>query len=383
VAKSEELNPEIAIALLRTPLYALALEQKARLIPFSGWEMPVQYTGLSQEHLAVRTSAGMFDISHMGKFVLKGKQLIDQLQPLVPSDLSRLQPGQAQYTVLLNPQAGIIDDIIFYYQGEDAVGEQRGTIIVNAATKDKDKAWLLAHLESGKVDFQDLSSEKVLIAVQGPQGVPYLQQFVREELTPVKPFGHLEGTVLGEPAFIARTGYTGEDGFEVMVDPDVGVQLWRSLLGSGVVPCGLGARDTLRLEAAMALYGQDIDDTTTPLEAGLGWLVHLDTKGDFIGRDILEQQRAEGVKRRLVGLEMQGRYIARHGYPVLFTGEAVGVVTSGTLSPTLGRAIALAYVPTQLAKIGQQLEVEIRGKAYSGVVVKKPFYRSPSRLSSQ
>ena len=382
MAKSEELNPQTTPPLARTPLYQLAVEQKARLTAFSGWEMPVQYIGIGQEHQAVRTSVGMFDISHMGKFAFKGRQLLENLQPLVPSDLTRLQAGQAQYTVLLNPQAGIIDDIIVYYQGEDEAGEQRGMMIVNAATRTTDKAWLLGNLEAAPVDLQDLSKEKVLIAVQGPQAAASLQPFVQEDLTPVKAFGHLEATVLGQPAFIARTGYTGEDGFEVMVDPEVGVELWRSLFSAGVVPCGLGARDTLRLEAAMALYGQDINETTTPLEAGLGWVVHLDTKGDFIGRSVLEQQKAAGVERRLVGIQMQGRHIARHGYPVLHEGTSVGEVTSGTLSPTLGKAIALAYVPTQLSKIGQQLEVEIRGKAYPGILVKKPFYRSLSRPSN-
>jgi aminomethyltransferase len=205
---------------------------------------------------------------------------------------------------------------------------------------------------------------------------------VQEDLQPIKAFGHLEATLLGKPAFLSRTGYTGEDGFEVMVDPDVGVELWRSLHNAGVIPCGLGARDTLRLEAAMALYGQDIDDTTTPLEAGLGWLVHLDTKGEFVGREILAQQKATGVQRRLVGLQTQGRNIARHGYQVLSAGKVVGEVTSGTLSPTLGYPIALAYVPTQLATIGQQLEVEIRGKAYPAVVVKRPFYRSKNRVAN-
>ncbi len=381
MAKSEASNPGTAPSLLRTPLYQLALEQKARLTAFSGWEMPVQYTGITTEHQAVRTAAGMFDISHMGKFAFQGKQLIEQLQPLVPSDLSRLQPGQAQYTVLLNAKGGIIDDIIFYYQGEDAAGEQRGVMIVNAATRSRDKAWVFAQIESAEIDFLDLSTEKVLIAVQGLQAAAYLQPFVQEDLTPVTAFGHLEATVLGQPAFIARTGYTGEDGFEVMVDPDVGVELWRSLFLAGVVPCGLGARDTLRLEAAMALYGQDINETTTPLEAGLGWVVHLDSNGDFIGRSVLEQQKAAGVEKRLVGLEMQGRHIARHGYPVMYEGQSVGEVTSGTLSPTLGKAIALAYVPTQLSKIGRQLEVEIRGKNYPAVVVKKPFYRSQNRTS--
>ncbi len=382
MAKSEELKPEIALPLAQTPLFQLAVELKARLTSFGGWEMPVQFSGIGREHEAVRTSAGMFDISHMGKFTLRGKQLISQLQALVPSDLSRLQLGQAQYTVLLNPQAGIIDDIIFYYQGQDDTGEQRGVMIVNAANTGKDKAWLQSHLDLEQVEFQDLSPEKVLIAVQGPSSAACLQPFVQQDLTQVKPFGHLEATVLGQPGFIARTGYTGEDGFEVMVEPDAGVKLWRSLFQSGVIPCGLGARDTLRLEAAMALHGQDIDEITTPLEAGLGWLVHLDSKGDFIGRDVLEQQKFSGVRRRLVGLKMQGRNIARHGYQVLSTGQVVGEITSGTLSPTLNYPVALAYVPIELSQLGQQLEVEIRGKAYPSVVVKRPFYRSKSRVEN-
>jgi aminomethyltransferase len=374
VAKSEA-SPQNPTPLARTPLYQLALEQKARLTAFSGWEMPVQYIGIGQEHEAVRTSAGMFDISHMGKFALKGRQLLEQLQPLVPSDLTRLQPGQAQYTVLLNHQAGIIDDIIFYYQGEDNTGEQRGMMIVNAANLTTDKNWLVGNLDATSVELNDLSTN-VLIAIQGLKAISYLQPFIQADLTPIKAFGHLETTIFGQPAFIARTGYTGEDGFEVMVAPETGVNLWRNLFTSGVIPCGLGARDTLRLEAAMALYGQDIDEATTPLEAGLGWVVHLDTKGDFIGRSVLEQQKANGVEKRLVGIEMQGRYIARHGYPVIYNHQIVGEVTSGTLSPTLGKAISLAYVPRKLAKIGQKLEIEIRGKSYSGVVVKKPFYRA-------
>ena len=373
---------EIALSLTRTPLYSLAQELKARLTSFGGWEMPVQFVGISREHEAVRNAAGMFDISHMGKFTLQGKDLVSQLQRLVPSDLSRLQQGTAQYTVLLNPQAGIIDDIIFYYKGEDAPRKQRGGRFVNAETTVKKKKWLLQHLNPDEVKFQDISPEKVLIAVQGPKAIRCLQPLVQEDLALIKAFGHIEATVLGKPAFIARTGYTGEDGFEVMVDPDVGIQLWQSLLNAGVIPCGLGARDTLRLEAAMAPYGQDIDDTTTPLEAGLSWLVHLDAKGDFNGRAILEQQKSAGVQRRLVGLQMQGRNIARHGYQVLSTGVVVGEVTSGTLSPTLGYPIALAYVPTQLASVDQQLEVEIRGKAYPAVVVKRPFYRSKNRLTN-
>jgi aminomethyltransferase len=358
-------------------LFDLSIALKARMTPFSGWEMPVQYSGISQEHQAVRQQAGLFDISHMGKFVLTGKAVIDQLQYLVPSNLSRLQPGEAQYTVLLTPQAGIVDDLIVYYEGINLTGEQQVTLIVNAATTDKDKTWLLHHLDPDQTQFQDISLEQALVAVQGPQAIQTLQAYVQEDLSAVKRFGHLRGTVLGQPGFLARTGYTGEDGYEVMVAPEVGRELWRSLLAAGVTPCGLGARDTLRLEAAMALYGQDIDETTTPLEAGLGWLVHLEDKGDFIGRSILEQQKQAGLQRRLVGLQLEGRNIARHDYPVLSEGDVVGVVTSGTLGPTLGYPVALAYVPAPLGRVGQALAVEIRGKTYPAVVVKRPFYKSP------
>ncbi len=372
------------MTLSRTALFTEIAALNARMTSFSGWEMPVQFSGIAQEHQQVRTGVGMFDISHMGKFLLQGVGVLDALQTLVPSDLSRLQAGQAQYTVLLNPTGGVLDDLIIYYQGQTETSQgiiERVVVIVNAATRLADWEWMttqlakqLANRESA-IAAQDVSLDRVLIAVQGPEAVSRLQSFVTEDLSLVQRFGHLEGTVLGQPAFLARTGYTGEDGFEVMVSPDVGVELWRSLLAAGVIPCGLGARDTLRLEAAMALYGQDMDATTTPLEAGLGWLVHLDRKGDFIGRAALETQKANGVPRRLVGLEMQGRNIARHGYPVLHDGQVVGEVTSGTWSPTLERAIALAYVPTPLATLGQSLIVEIRGKACEGTVVKKPFYK--------
>ncbi|MEM8719208.1 MAG: glycine cleavage system aminomethyltransferase GcvT [Cyanobacteria bacterium P01_G01_bin.39] len=364
--------------LLKTPLYSLAKEQQARFTVFSGWEMPVQFSGLKLEHQAVRTEAGMFDISHMGKFTFSGEKLIDTWQTLVPSDLSRLQPGQAMYTVLLNREGGIIDDIIFYYQGQQGTEEQ-AIVIVNAGTTDKDKTWILSHLKDSLIDMSDISQEQALIALQGPKAAAILQSLVPEKLASMTAFTHQTVTINSSPAFIARTGYTGEDGFEIMLEPNAARQLWQDLLEAGVIPCGLGARDTLRLEAAMSLYGQEIDDTTTPLEAGLGWVVHLKDKGDFIGRSVLEQQKAEGVKRRLVGLEMSGRYIARHGYPVVFEGEIIGEVTSGTLAPTVGKAIALAYVPKSLSKVEQTLEVEIRGKNYPATVVKKPFYRSPYR----
>ena len=263
-------------ALLRTPLYEESLKLKGRMVDFAGWAMAVQYSGIRQEHDAVRQTAGMFDISHMGKFLLHGSQLLAHLQPLVPSDLSPLQPGQAQYTVLLNPNGGIIDDLIVYYQGTDEQQQERVVLIVNAATTTKDKYWLLDHLPSDQVAFEDVSRDRALIAVQGPEAVAKLQTLVDTDLQQVGRFGHVEAQVLDSHAFLARTGYTGEDGFEVMVDAIAASKVWRALLDLGIVPCGLGARDTLRLEAAMCLYGQDIDDTTTPLEAGLNWLVHPD-----------------------------------------------------------------------------------------------------------
>lgn len=373
---------ETSHSLYRTPLYELSLAQKARFTEFSGWEMPVQYEGLKQEHQRVRTAVGMFDISHMGKFLLAGENLIPALEYLIPSKLSHLQPGQAQYSVLLNEAGGIIDDIIFYYQGKNSQGVDHGVMIVNAGTAAKDKNWLKEHLDSDTVEFEDVSSNQVLIALQGPLGQEILQSLVKEDLSKIGAFEHLTATINSDSVFIARTGYTGEDGFEIMLAAEAGQNLWRSLLDLGVTPCGLGARDTLRLEAAMCLYGQDIDESTTPIEAGLAWIVHLDKQGDFIGRKILETQKKEGVSRRLVGLVMEGKQIARHDYPLVDQGATVGKVTSGTIGPTVNKAIALGYLPPKLAKIGQEIEVEIRGKLYSAKVVKKPFYRSESRLKT-
>lgn len=356
------------MSLLRTPLYDLCLQQSARMTGFVGWEMPVQFTGIKQEHAAVRSAAGMFDISHMGKFVLTGSEVLGQLQQLVPTDLSRLQPGKAQYTVLLNPQGGIIDDLIVYDQGDQV------TLIVNAATTKKDKTWLLEHLSG--VALQDLSQDQALIAVQGPKAVATLQQLTQTDLSTIGRYRHGSGKVLDCDAFLARTGYTGEDGFEVMVAAADAPAIWAALLEKEVSPCGLGARDTLRLEAAMALYGQDISDETTPLEAGLGWLVHLDRVAAFTGREVLVQQTEQGVPRRLVGLQLEGRNIARHDYPIVQASQPVGIVTSGTLSPTLGYPIALAYVPAALTKVGSTVEVQIRQKLATATVVKRPFYKA-------
>lgn len=363
------------MSLLQTPLYRRCVDLQGRMTEFAGWQMPVQFKGIGAEHEAVRTQAGLFDISHMGKFELEGPGAIAALQALVPSNLERLQPGQAQYTVLLNPEGGIIDDLIIYRQGQGASGDARFMLIVNAATTETDRTWLIDHLQGYAVEFGDRFRDQALLSLQGPLATSLLQRLTPADLSQVARFGHLQSTLLGSPAFLARTGYTGEDGFEIMTDAPTGMALWDTLLEAGATPCGLGARDTLRLEAAMALYGQDIDVTTTPWEAGLGWVVHLEEKGEFVGRSALEQQKEQGPQRRLVGLTMADRHIARHGYPVIHQGEAVGVVTSGTLSPTLKIPIALAYVPASLANPGQTLEVDIRGQGRPAQVVKRPFYR--------
>jgi len=364
--------------LKQTPIHSLCAAAGAKFTPFSGWLMPVQFAGIRAEHEAVRTAVGMFDISHMGKFVISGKDAIAQLQTLVPSDLDRLKPGRAQYTVLLDEHGGIIDDLIVYDCGRDPGGDRRVVAIVNAGTCSGDRAWIESHLNSdgsNATRLIDRTDSHALIAIQGPDAVAALQPLTPADLDEIPAFGHCETTISGQAAFIARTGYTGEDGFEVMAEAHVGRLVWQTSIEAGVPPCGLGARDTLRLEAAMALYGSDIDRATSPLEAGLKWTVHSDKQADYIGRAAIEAQQARGIDRRLVGLQMQGRHIARHGYPVLANGDRVGVVTSGAPSQTLGVPIALAYLPIEFAKVGTTVEVEIRGKTHPATVVKKPFYR--------
>ncbi len=356
-------------ALKRTPLYDLHLAAGARLVEFGGWEMPVQYQGIIAEHQAVRSRVGMFDVSHMGKLTFKGDaRLLTSLQRLVPSNLARLQAGQAQYTVLLNEAGGIIDDVIFYCHGSE-----QWSAIVNASTIVKDRDWLEQHLQG---ELSDRSAEQILLAVQGPEAIATLQPFVQMDLTKLKRFRHHETEILGQSNFIARTGYTGEDGCELLLDIATGRELWQRLSEVGVMPCGLGCRDTLRLEAGMHLYGQDINDTTTPLEADLAWLVHLSEKADFMGRSPLEAQMQKGVSRCLVALEMQGRNIARHDYAIWANDQQIGTITSGTMSPTLGKAIALGYVPPEFANLGQTVQVQIRNQFHPAIVVKRPFYKS-------
>jgi aminomethyltransferase len=376
-------HPTAAEPLARTPLFEAARAAGGRMVPFAGWEMAVQFTGLVQEHQAVRSRCGLFDISHMGVLTLRGDGVKDALQALVPSDLFRIGPAEACYTVLLNDAGCIRDDLIVYDRGRSTVDGRNSDellVVINAACAEADTAWIRSQLEPRGITVSDRKGDGVLLALQGPEAPARLEALTGTDLSGLPRFGHRDlslsgGALEGVPVFVARTGYTGEDGFELLLSREAGVALWQRLLAEGVAPCGLGARDTLRLEAAMHLYGNDMDTTTSPLEASLGWLVHLEMPAAFIGREALERQSAEGVRRRLVGLKLQGRAIARHGYPVLHDGQIVGEVTSGTWSPSLGEAIALAYVPAEHAKVGTELAVEIRGRAEPARVVKRPFYR--------
>jgi len=370
------------MGLQRTPLFDAATAAGARMVPFAGWEMAVQFAGLVAEHHAVRTSCGVFDISHMGVLRLQGEGAKDALQALVPSDLFRIGPGEACYTVLLNEQGGIRDDLIVYDRGwQDATQSHELLLVINAACAEADTAWLRSQLEPQGIRVSDTKGDGVLLALQGPEAAGRLEALAGTSLAGLPRFGHRNLDLPGiGTAFVGRTGYTGEDGFELLLPRNAGLALWTQLLADGVVPCGLGARDTLRLEAAMHLYGADMDATTTPLDVGLGWLVHLEMPKPFIGRAVLERQTSEGVTRRLVGLKLQGRAIPRHGYPVLAAGAAagatpLGTVTSGGWSPSLEAGIALAMVPADLAQVGTELAVEIRSKAEPALVVKRPFYR--------
>ena len=360
--------------LKRTPLYSCHAELGARLVDFAGWEMPVQYEGVIEEHRAVRTAAGMFDVSHMGEVRVKGAGAEAFLQRLTPNDVSKLVPGRAHYSGLLTDRGTYIDDLLIYRLAADDF-----LVVVNASNADRDFAWMAeraAGINQGDVEVTNESDRYALIALQGPKAIEILTPMATAGIAAVKYYGFLQGEVAGKPAILSRTGYTGEDGVELYLAPEDAPEIWRRLLEAGVKPAGLGARDTLRLEAAMALYGHEIDETTTPFEAGLNWVVKLD-KGDFLGREALQAQRAAGVARKLVGFEVQGRGIARQGHAVLSNqgGEAVGAVTSGTWSPTFEKALGMAYVPVELSAPGTPLQIDVRGKALPAKVVETPFYR--------
>jgi aminomethyltransferase len=376
-------QPATTEALRRTPLFEAARSAGGRMVPFAGWEMAVQFSGLLQEHKAVREHCGLFDISHMGVLRLSGAGAKDALQGLVPTDLFRIGPGEACYTVLLNEQGCILDDLIVYDRGwNEAAQVHELLLVINAACSASNTAWIRSQLEPAGIQVEDHKGKGVLVALQGPEAASQLERLSGTCLKGLARFGHrqLDLPGIGE-AFVARTGYTGEDGFELLLDEQAGLSFWNQCLAEGITPCGLGARDTLRLEAGMLLYGSDMDAATTPLEAGLGWLVHLEMPKPFVGRQILEQQSKVGVKRRLVGVKLSSKAIPRAGYSLFLReddagNEPIGQVSSGGWSPTLNAGIALAHVATNAAKIGTELEVEIRGKRVPAIVTRKQFINS-------
>jgi aminomethyltransferase len=364
--------------LRKTPLNAVHRESGAKMVPFGGWDMPVEYSGLIGEHLAVRTAAGLFDVSHMGQLEVEGEGALAFLQRVTANNVAKLVDGQAQYSALPMPSGCPVDDVIVYRRSE-----RRYLVVVNAANIEKDWSWLLAQKPSG-CGLHNLSDQFALLALQGPKAEAILQPLTPIDLGRIAFYHFAEGEVDGHPVILARTGYTGEDGFEIFVAPDRAADLWRRLIaagkGAGLLPAGLGARDTLRLEARMMLYGNDMDETTTLIEAGLGWIVSLDeAKGHFNGRAVLEAQKASGAPRKLVGFEMVGRGIARHGYPVYLGEETFGAVTSGSHAPFLQKSIGLCYLPAARAAAGTELDVEIRGRRVAGRVVPTPFYKRPRR----
>jgi aminomethyltransferase len=362
--------------LKRTPLYNVHAALGAKIVPFAGFEMPVQYpTGITAEHKAVRDKAGLFDVSHMGEFIVRGPQAVEFVNHVTTNDVSTLKPGQAQYSTILREDGTIVDDCLVYRV------DDRVMMVVNGSNIDKDFAHISRFVSDFDATLDDISDKVALLALQGPDAARILQQHTDTNLSQIKYYEFTTGTVAGvEKVYISRTGYTGEDGFELYFPGEHAEKMWNALTASGeVTPAGLGARDSLRLEMGMALYGNDLDDTTTPLEASLGWLVKM-KKGDFVGRDALAKQKDEGLKRKLVGFTTTERSFPRHGYPVFAKGKPSGEVRSGTMSPTLGIPIGTAYVPPDSAAEGSPLEIEIRGRRIAATVQKMPFYKDGSRL---
>ena len=358
------------IALKRTPLYAAHVKAGARMVEFGGWDMPVQYTGIIEEHRRVRASVGLFDVSHMGELDVEGPGALVALQTLTTNDVAALEVGQVQYSLLCDSEGGIVDDLTVY-----RLGAEHFMVTVNASNIEKDWAWVTTHGAAAR--WRNISAETGLIAVQGPRAEDLVARLADLDVRAIGYYRFARGAVAGVPTLVSRTGYTGEDGFELYVPWNDTEHVWTALLdagkAAGAAPIGLGARDTLRLEMRYALYGNDIDATTNPLEAGLGWVVKP-AKGDFIGRAAIERVRADGPRRRLAGIEMADRSIARHGYAVLASGRRVGEVTSGSYGPSVEKSIAMAYVETPLAVVGTTVDVEIRSHARPARVVKTPFH---------
>jgi len=360
-----------------TPLLERHQSLGGKIVEFAGWLMPIQYAGILEEHRAVRAAAGLFDLSHMGELVIEGPEAGKALAAALITDPPALAVGRAHYSMICAADGGILDDLIVYRLAED-----RFMVVANASNARTVSDALAERLDGFGAVLDDRSLATGLVAVQGPRSIDILQPFTSVDLAKIRYYGIAEGVVAGIPALIARTGYTGEDGFELFVDVDRAGDAWDAALEAGrphgLIPVGLGARDTLRLEAGMPLYGNELDRETTPFEAGLARVVKLAKPGDFTGRAALEKVAADGVKRRLVGLVLTGRGIARHGYPVLDANGPTGVVTSGTMSPTLGSAIAMAYVAPEHAEPGTMLDVEIRGARVAAEVVPLPFYKRPA-----
>ncbi|MEO8945858.1 MAG: glycine cleavage system aminomethyltransferase GcvT [Gemmatimonadaceae bacterium] len=358
----------------RTALYDTHLLLGAKMVPFASFEMPVQYSsGITVEHKAVRESVGLFDVSHMGEFLITGPQAIDFANYVTTNDVASLSVGQAQYSTILNERGTIVDDCLVYRFPDHLM------MVVNSSNKDKDLAHISSFINRFECSIEDVSDSIALLALQGPHAQAVMQKFTDVRLDDIAYYHFELATVANIPnVILSRTGYTGEDGFELYFDASRAVEMWNALMSDGtVVPAGLGARDTLRLEMGMALYGNDIDDGTTPYEAGLGWLVKM-KKGDFVGKAVLEAQKAAGIPRKLIGFTMPDRAFPRHGYPVFCAGLPSGEVRSGTMSPSLGIAIGMAYLPLDAANEGTEFEVEIRGKRLPAVVQKVPFYKNAS-----
>jgi aminomethyltransferase len=367
----------VAPDIKRTPLNAVHRSMGGRMVDFGGWDMPVQYpAGTVEEHLRTRNHSGLFDVSHMGEIDVRGPEAIAFVNSITSNDVTKLIDGQAQYSALTTPEGTVIDDLLVYRFAAD-----RLLLVVNAGTTEKDWEWITSHKRDEKVELKNVSSEYCQIALQGPDALKILQGLTELNLSEIKYYHFTEGQVDGVPAIVSRTGYTGEDGFEVYAAADKAEQLWNKILEAGnygsdegVIPCGLAARNTLRLEASMALYGHEIDETTTLLEANLGWICKLN-KGDFIGRASLAKQKEDGIKRKLVGFEVTERGIARDEQEIVINGERVGKVTSGSPAPYLKKNIGMGYVPVELANEGQEIQIDVRGRLVNAQIVKTPFYK--------